>query len=270
MKIARRDIKLTQLFQKVYPFARILYGVRLFNDPIGTLNCYIKRNSPSVVSFKDGTKIHLSSNPDDIVTVFVVYFHHDYGSIVPGSVVVDIGANIGVFAVYAATKGAKRVYAFEPNIEAYTILCENVRSNGLEDVIRPFNCAISDKDGMVRIPRQSSPYNSIIKNDGQDNGRQRPVADVDAEYDSVPAYTLDRILQEQGVERIDMLKLDCEGAEFDILPGLSTSSCNKISDIRMEYHAEPEALIESLIPRGFKVIKRHGLPKIGRLWLARQ
>ena len=68
----------------------------------------------------------LSSHPHDLITVFVIFFHKDYGTIPEQSIVLDIGAHIGALSLYAARRGASKVYAFEPNREAYDVLCRNI------------------------------------------------------------------------------------------------------------------------------------------------
>jgi len=65
--------------------------------------------------------------------------------------VIDAGANIGVFSLYAAKLGAKRVYAFEPVKETYKILKENIRINNMENIIVPVNMALGDSAGKSTI-----------------------------------------------------------------------------------------------------------------------
>src|SRR5215210_5312090 len=64
----------------------------------------------------------LTTAPVDASTIAVVFIKEDYGEIAPGSTVVDIGANIGVFALYAAASPGVRVYAYEPVDATYAQL----------------------------------------------------------------------------------------------------------------------------------------------------
>ena len=97
------------------------------------------------------------------------------------SVVMDIGANIGTFALYAAQCGASKVFAIEPNKESFDVLCKNIADNHLRDVIHPVNCAIGGSIGQVGIPKGSSPYNQILE---QDNDT------TSTDYDMVAVSTL--------------------------------------------------------------------------------
>ena len=182
----------------------------------------------------------------------------EYGVVEKGSVVVDVGANIGVFSLFAALSGAKKVYAFEPSKEAFQVLCENIESNRLTDTIIPFNNAVSGSDGeTVRFPRSSSPYNKI----------ERKPDEPSQDYVDVQTVTLNSFLSRTADSGdIDLLKLDCEGAEFDILPALSETTIARIQAIRMECHGTPDTLIEDLCKKGFAVSRRRG----HSLWLTRR
>ena len=79
----------------------------------------------------------LSGHELDIVVAFQVFCEQVY-PVERDTVVVDIGANIGLFSLYAAFSGAARVFAFEPNQEAYRCMLDNIERNGLQRRIAPF------------------------------------------------------------------------------------------------------------------------------------
>ena len=93
----------------------------VFERPLEVLWCYARKQRPArgYVDTRRGLRIHLSGDPADVVTVFVIFARLDYGRLAPGIVAVDVGANIGVFALFAAASGARRVLAFEPSAESY-------------------------------------------------------------------------------------------------------------------------------------------------------
>ncbi|MDC1295507.1 FkbM family methyltransferase [Myxococcota bacterium] len=261
MKIGERHIEIRTLLKKVVPFARILWGLRRLEEPLRYLSWYLKRGSPDQVQFKNGLRINFSSNAHDLITVAVVFLQKDYGAIDRQSVVIDIGANIGTFALYAAQCGAAKVFAVEPNKEAFDILCQNVAENRLGDVIYPVNCAISDVAGDVGIPKTSSPYNQIVEIGDNTNVCL-------ADYDIIAADTLSNFMEERKIGKVDLLKLDCEGAEFSILPSLSDGTWEKILKVRMEYHMEPQALVELSREKNFDVVHWRKRTKTkGDLWL---
>lgn len=176
--------------------------------------------------------------------MFVVLVKEDYGKVTRDSIVVDIGANIGVFSLYAVHAGAKKIYAYEPNQQAYEILAQNIVKNELQGIIVPYNLAVSDSDdNMVQIPSGSSPYNRVVAGNGIVN------------YDRVRTITLERILRDNTINFVNLLKIDCEGEEYRILFNTKKSVFSKIGDIRMEYHEGPvDDLISYLKVHGFHLI----------------
>ena len=261
MRIGDRDLKISDLHKKVIPFARILWGIRNLENPIHYLLCYLKRESPGQVRFKNGLKINLSSNPHDTISVAVVFLQKNYGTVEPHSVVMDIGANIGTFSLYAAYCGASTVFAIEPNKEAYEVLCKNIKDNKFDEIIYPVNCAISDSVGQVGIPKNSSPYNKTIEPSVVANH-------TSTDYDMVAADSISNFMKTNDVKHIDLLKMDCEGAEFSILPSFSKDTWDKISKIRMEYHQDPKKLIDLSHRHNFSVVRmvKHSETN-GDLWL---
>ncbi|MBN1636139.1 MAG: FkbM family methyltransferase [Deltaproteobacteria bacterium] len=177
---------------------------------------------------RDGLSIQLSTDHSDIVTIFLIFCRRDYGKITPGSVVVDIGANIGVFALYAAKGGAKIVHAYEPAEESFELLQRNIENNGYEDTIYPHQAAVVGKPSPpVWFPCQSSVFNAIEKENYRNKSGHQLVSTV----------TLAELAD--NVSESTMFKLDCEGGEYDIILDSEDSAFDRIEDIRLEYHRGP-------------------------------
>lgn len=213
----------------------------VFKEPLSIILHYlgIKKYRFSSIDLRNGARICLSGNAD-VTTVFVVYVKRDYGKMVDKPIVIDIGANIGVFSLYAAGCGAAKIYAFEPNSKAYDVLLRNIAANGFEDVIIPFNVAVTGCDGeTVKIPSESSPYNYIRKEDSGDN------------CEEVSSITLATIMTKNGLDFVDLVKIDCEGAEYEIVPGMADWVFSRVGEIRMEFHKGP---LDDLI----SVFRKHG------------
>ena len=150
----------------------------------------------------------------------------------------DIGANIGVYSLYATYLGVKKVYAYEPNKNAYKVLLQNITNNDLEDVIIPQNMAISDTNNKtVKIPSSSSPYNQIIANNN----------DNIENYDLISTINVETIISNNKIEFIDVLKIDCEGCEYSVFFNMKKSTMLKIGNIRMEYHSGPNSRLFSYL-----------------------
>lgn len=265
MKVLGRTFRLAELSTRigssVLASVKLLY---LFKHPFSMLRHYIRMTSPtnSIIELRNGWKLTLSSHPHDLTTAAIVFCKQDYGNVLKGSIVIDIGANIGSFALYAAYKGAKSVFAFEPNKEAYECLVKNVKQNGLEDVIVPFKLAVSTQTHQpVKFPLSASPYNRI-----QDFG-----VEPTQEYEMVDTIALSDILEQNGLDNVYLLKMDCEGQEYAIVLSGNAQVWDKINNVRLEYHQGPlKELITGLQAHGFSLI-RHKKEQVdsGILWFSK-
>jgi FkbM family methyltransferase len=233
----------------------------LIKSPLKFIYHYLTVTSPreNNVELRTGLKIILSDNPVDVITVFVVFIREDYGKIKNyHNIVIDIGANIGVFSLYAAQNGAKKVYAFEPNGSAYDVLERNVAANKLCDVIFPYRFAVTDIDNStVRFPLMSSPYNQIESENA-----------INGDFEEVRTITLAGILDKNRIDSVDFLKIDCEGGEYEIFFGLEASVFLKVKEIRMEYHTGPnDKLIRCFGNFNFRIV--HFSRDSRMLWVRR-
>lgn len=204
----------------------ILKCLVLFKKPLQFIYAYLTVTpiTERVVELRSGLKIYMSEHPHDIITIFVIFVRKDYGEIPSSGTIIDIGANIGVFSLYAAHCGkADKVFAYEPNSESFRYLLNNIKANNLEKIIIPRRVAVTDTHGgTVRFPSKSSMYNAIIQGES------------DMDFEEVETTNLPTMLSD--IDQIALLKLDCEGAEYDILMQSSQADFNKIAAIRMEYH----------------------------------
>ncbi|MGI8847287.1 MAG: FkbM family methyltransferase [Candidatus Dormibacteria bacterium] len=145
----------------------------------------------------------------------------------PGWVVVDVGAAAGDYAVAVAkVDQAGRVLAFEPSPESYGMLVRNLTRNGARNV-EPINLALSDQVGTLLLDVSGDPVSMGTLTSGQ-QPRESTVR--------IAATTLEKALRERGIERCDLLKLDCEGGEYAILASLDNELLRRIDHIVMEYH----------------------------------
>ena len=236
-----RNFKLKNIFL----YFVIVYRIILITkNPLKIIYHYLSRTSPKFIKLRNGITIYTSSNPHDIITFVVIFAKRDYGKIKKNSVVVDIGANIGVFALYALSNGASHVEAIEPCKEAYETMKINIEKNGFMNKVNINKIAIGDKDNsFALISKKSSPYNSII------NEVNLP------DTEKVNMTTLDKALNK--IKQIDLLKMDCEGAEYLIFPTLTKNFLDKVNEIRMEFHGNLNELISSLNYQPFKILKKN-------------
>ncbi|MDB5572455.1 MAG: FkbM family methyltransferase [Hyphomicrobiales bacterium] len=130
--------------------------------------------------------------------------------ITPDFTFIDVGANIGGYALFVAAHAGPRarVLAVEPQPEIFERLVYNIRQNPFATV-KAIDCALADEDGEITLflPRHNRGESSMrIVHAESDGTRIR-----------VPARTMLSVVEAEGYERIDALKLDVEGAEDLIL-----------------------------------------------------
>ncbi len=138
-----------------------------------------------------------------------------------GDVVLDVGANIGIFGIRQARRGAQ-VLAFEPNPDAYSRLVWNVKANGLGGRVTTLPYALGDTQGRASLLRS---YSTLVTQVIPD-----PTGDIEVR-------TLDDVVGQFGLERVHILKLDVEGSEAAVLRG-GRNSLSRVGRVVMEYHGQ--------------------------------
>lgn len=192
--------------------------------------------------------VRLRYRPYDRCIIEEVWSHHAYSStpIKEGEVVVDIGAHIGAFALYASRRvgPAGRVIACEPSPDSLELLRENVARNA-SGRVTVFGCALADKAGTVTLYVGEGVDGNPAADTLVASAGRRPVA--------VEARTLDALLEGEKVERIDHLKIDVEGAELQVLRGAALT-LERARRVILEIHPPRASLAEVravLEPLGF-------------------
>jgi len=176
---------------------------------------------PLDTRLRNGCRIHCDLR--DHVSRFI-YFHGLYEPIEtyfffhllsPGATVIDAGANIGQYTLLAATRVGPTgsVHSFEPVPATFAVLSKHVRSNGLTNVTLN-RLALWNAAGTVRLG---------LENQEQLNTGSYSIGVGDAaEAITAPAVCLDEYAATHGLQRIDMIKMDIEGAELFALQGMRT------------------------------------------------
>ena len=173
-------------------------------------------------------------NVMDIWTVketFLDRFYERFStSIGDGWTVIDIGGGIGDFTIYVATQNDKNiVYAFEPTPSSFRFLQENLVLNQIENA-QVFPQAIWSHNGAILIDTKlGHPGQFTSKAIGTKD-------DIQEENVLVPSITLEQAFEATGIALCNLLKIDCEGAEFEILFNTPTTVLERIERIIMEYH----------------------------------
>jgi len=188
-----------------------------------------------------------------IKETFLDAFYTRYGvPIQDGWIVVDIGAAIGDFSIYAAYGNPHAViYAYEPLPGSYQLLLKNLRLNGIENVL-PFQEAVWSHSGDLLLDLSAREPLKVT------SGKISAVY-VKTECVTVPSLSLKDLLIREKIDKINLLKLDCEGAEYEILMKTPSDVLKRIERIVMEYHDLSEAqhhkvLVSFLEDEGYRVL----------------
>jgi len=204
---------------------------------------------------RNGVRIRVRPKTDDLKIVksnFVtMHYIRDFVPITKDSVVVDVGAHIGSFSLIAS-RSACQVLAYEPEPSNFQMLKKNVELNHLEN-LTIFEMAVAGSSGYQEFftYEDGSTGTHFLSSEGSDHAVKKRVQTI----------SLEDIIKREGLSRIDFLKLDCEGAEHDILRNMSPDTAGRIGAIAMETHfGHPESSIDipvRLKEIGFEVRTEH-------------
>ena len=143
----------------------------------------------------------------------------------------DIGANIGVFSLYAALDGKNKVLSIEPSAESYSTLNANIRLNHLDEYIDALCFAGAKETNLLKLymkdPGSGASHNSI------DSASNQFGDFVVSGKQSVVAISLDDLDKIDGISSPNHIKLDVDGKEPDILSG-ATQVLKKIDSLLVE------------------------------------
>jgi len=184
--------------------------------------------------FRNGSEVKLRNilNKGDtsgIATIWEIFIKKNYTpkgfEINKDDTIIDIGANIGVFSLYSALKSINgKVYSYEPFETHYQRLTDNIKLNNLINIF-PFNLAVCEKSGKrnLFISNQSSGMHSVVF-DKNSSGTKM-----------VNCTTLKDIFKQNNIKQCDFLKIDCEGAEYEIIYSTPKEIFKKIKKIALEF-----------------------------------
>jgi FkbM family methyltransferase len=210
-----------------------------------------------VLRTRDGLEIGIRRNRWDARIVRETFLERPYVRYYqggPAPVVVDIGSYIGDFALYAAWKLNARVVAYEPTAENYALLRENVERNGLQDRVTTVNEAVGTGGELVLNVAQGASDEIHVSAYWYPGAERR----------TVRCATLQEVCDRHVLERIDLLKVDCEGGEYDIFLDAPDALFDRIGSIVFEWHTTDgweerlPRVKDRLRERGFQ-LRQHGM-----------
>lgn len=197
---------------------------------------------PYMLKLRNGIQVELK-DWNDLTTAWVVFYGNEYELRKDDRVVVDLGANFGAFSLLAANRLPEvKLYAVEPFPSNFIRLEETVATNSLQGQIDALQAAAVGTSGPVRMD-DSAEIPSHSRKVGSTSGVE------------VKGFTLAEIFEYFGLEIIDFLKVDIEGAEYSLFEETPVEVLRKIKRIGMEYHVNGsrELLFSRLAEAGFEI-----------------
>lgn len=179
-------------------------------------------------------------------------------------VVLDVGGHIGCFSMSVALASPNAVvHTYEASPSTYEFLLRNLAANGLSDRVNATNNALSDHHGTLQFA--SSSLGSGL------NGMTQKLADTNVV--DVPCITFAEAVAVAG-GRVDLVKMDVEGAEYPIVLGSDPSDWATVQKVAIEFHGVPgkhwHELRDFFAAAGLTIAKSaFGSEGYGMLWLAR-
>jgi SAM-dependent methyltransferase len=214
----------SKVLQRRYPLTANLrsggsitfgYDYDIYNH-LYDLNCDTEKD----IVYIDGFQFHGGRTSGNIVEVFI---KNVYGFLdVKDKVVIDIGAGIGDSSIYLASRGAKQVVAVEPNRHMYELAKKNIDLNGFHDSIELIWAEITASHKAC------------------------------CEHTYPPLITLNDLVQRLAIDP-DILKVDCEGCEYDVILSSCPEILAKFSHVQIEYHYGYKNLARKLEKCGFNI-----------------
>ena len=149
----------------------------------------------------------------------------------PDSIVVDIGAYLGEYCSKISKKYQCHVYAYEPIEEYYNHIVETTEYDPLLIKVRPRKMGVSNSTGTEEIFINNA--GSALKKYDKESGDAKTT--IIETIDVIELF--DQILKETNKKEIDLVKINIEGAEFDIIPRIFESGwASKIKNMHVQFH----------------------------------
>jgi len=161
-------------------------------------------------------------------------------------VVIDIGAHIGGTAILCASKGAK-VYAYEPEKENFKILTENIIKNGFKNKINCINKAVGNKGIRTLYLHSGNSGKASLNGQGE-------------KTEQVDCISIADVFS--NIKHCDLLKIDCEGAEYEFIKDIPFE---KVDQISMELHQGNQQEIIDLLKQHYAVKYRIALDRTSKM-----
>ena len=205
------------------------------------LDIKIKKYFILFKKFNKSIKLFHGERPNSILSLVTENFiEEQYSKLeIKNNIILDIGANVGDSTIFFALNGAKKVYALEPYPHSYNLARKNVMINKLNKKIILLNAAIGKNKDFYKLDENFKSFDSS------------PIKKF-KKGKNIPVYSLSDLVKKFKLINA-ILKMDCEGFEYESILTTENSILRKFSQVFLEYHYSYEDLVKKLRSAGFRV-----------------
>ena len=223
--------KIQQYVRHVDRFPEILTAARTFDPFLPVTLEYLDARRityPIETRLPNGLRVRLTER-EDVKILWHIFVRKCYEVSGTESVILDLGANVGFFALYAASNAPRaRIYSVEPVPSTFQRLTGHLESNGLTTRVTALNSAVGGQMGKRFIALENVPAGQRrLLADGSENAR--PGVEVSCN-------TLESILDQYNLHTVDLTKMDIEGSEFEVLLATPAAALRRIAQMDIEIH----------------------------------
>lgn len=195
--------------------------------------------------------VRTGTNDKDVITSIIHTDEYRLKDInlQPDDIVIDIGSHIGGLSIFAAKIYGARVYSYEPLPENVVIQHQSIHLHNLSHLINLFPLAVS-----LSTYSEYEIYYGLLDDHHKYIGNASPRSNV---FRIVQTTSLSDIFYNNNIECCKLLKMDCEGEEWNIISSVDESILNKIDYISVEVHEDADRFID-LICKYFTEIQFKG------------
>lgn len=179
-----------------------------------------------------------------------------------GDVFYDIGANVGLYSLYAALRGISTI-CFEPESQNYAELNRNIFLNKLDQKIRSFNLALSNEVKADYLYLSNFSKGAALHNFGEARDFNKNEF-IPAIRQAVCSFTLDKFIENFELPSPTHIKIDVDGLEKNVFEGAdSVIQSSKTRSILIELNTqlkEDQSIIEALNNYGYRIVSQYQMP----------
>ncbi len=190
-----------------------------------------------------------------------------------GSILWDVGANIGLYSIYAAKACNSTVFAFEPSVFNLELLARNVYGNGVQEKVTLVPIALSDSLGVKPFSMSSTAWGGALSAFGADFDQYGRSMCTNFQYQTI-GLSMEEAVHLLGIPTPRFLKIDVDGIEHFILRG-SPSILNQVDSVLVEINdafvEQQEASTKALIDAGLVLRQKFylGVDSLFNQWWVR-